>query len=102
MQEWVGEAQVADRCPPTPQASIWGSGHDLGQELRASSPDEQAGQGRQLLKFKWLHMLEDTGQRGQVPMKTGVMGAQARTPHGAVEARYSVQEKAHMGSWVCP
>ena len=86
---------------PTPQASIWGSGHDLGQELRASPSDEQRGQGRQLLKFKWLHM-EETGQRGQVPTKVGVTGTQARTPHGAVEAGCSMQEKAHMGSWVCP
>lgn len=39
-----------------------------------------AGQGRQLLKFERLHVLGETGQRGQVPIKVGVQGTQATTP----------------------
>lgn len=39
-----------------------------------------AGQGRQLLKFERLHVLGETGQRGQVPLKWGCRGHKPRLP----------------------
>lgn len=56
-----------------------------------------AGQGRQLLKFERLHVLGETGQRGQVPIiKWGCRGHKPRLPRCCAGWAQCGEERAHV------